>query len=188
MFPALTASSITLTLPVEDSHTLDIIASAWGWGGAGRGWWEEERENVQDSEQEELRQEDNALPNLPFDIDSDRSEINSNLSHGTRQKWPTILFNVLSERNLMCPLWVPSWGPFRWMKLLFFEFSVSKGLHLKTTVQKRSQQDWTVHVLYVIKLLLAAWGHPVYTKYSIFSSSLAMKEKIQFIYFLNYFA
>lgn len=32
MFPALTASSITLTLPVEDSHTLDIIASAWGWG------------------------------------------------------------------------------------------------------------------------------------------------------------
>lgn len=39
MFPALTASSITLTPPLEDSHTLDIIASAWGWegGGGGRG-------------------------------------------------------------------------------------------------------------------------------------------------------
>lgn len=38
MFPALTASSITLTPPLEDSHTLDIIASAWGWeGGKGGG-------------------------------------------------------------------------------------------------------------------------------------------------------
>lgn len=42
MFPALTASSITLTPPLEDSHTLDIIASAWGWEGGVRmngGWW-----------------------------------------------------------------------------------------------------------------------------------------------------
>lgn len=41
MFPALTASSITLTPPLEDSHTLDIIASAWGWEGGeegGVGW------------------------------------------------------------------------------------------------------------------------------------------------------
>lgn len=41
MFPALTASSITLTPPLEDSHTLDIIASAWGWEGGmegGGGW------------------------------------------------------------------------------------------------------------------------------------------------------
>lgn len=39
MFPALTASSITLTPPLEDSHTLDIIASAWGWeGGKEDGW------------------------------------------------------------------------------------------------------------------------------------------------------